>query len=250
MKWRCEDCFGRPVFCSQCLRSTHHLHPFHHVSRWDGECFTRSTLEKAGVTLNLGHAGMLCPKYRVHLPSNIPSRTQPQVSADSPSSSRDAPDTLHEPHTAPASQIAIPPFDHVREAEVADDLHADDLRADDLRADRFIDSQPAADATTRSPSSTLEEINGQFYHDLYEWRLARSPPPSKPDLDIELDPLDPIDQQIQSDPFFVGESEDEDGWRSAETGGIPLKNRSLKRADDKYNCPILTVIDITGIHQI
>ena len=39
------------------------MHPFHRVSHWDGQCFHRSSLNKAGITLNLGHYGALCPIY-------------------------------------------------------------------------------------------------------------------------------------------------------------------------------------------
>ena len=63
MKWRCDDCFGSPTFCSHCLRTSHIVHPFHRVSHWDGQCFHRSSLNKAGITLNLGHYGALCPIY-------------------------------------------------------------------------------------------------------------------------------------------------------------------------------------------
>ena len=63
MKWRCNDCFGSPAFCSSCLRHTHATLIFHRISRWDGECFHRSSLNEVGVTLNLGHGGNLCPKY-------------------------------------------------------------------------------------------------------------------------------------------------------------------------------------------
>ena len=63
MGWRCHDCFGDPVFCTHCVQQSHQQSPFHRVSRWDGKCFSPSSLSNAGLTLNLGHAGQLCPRY-------------------------------------------------------------------------------------------------------------------------------------------------------------------------------------------
>lgn len=63
MRWRCHTCYGEPVFCSECIRESHQTNPFHVVSRWDGTAFHRSTLSKAGLTLNLGHCGLLCQAY-------------------------------------------------------------------------------------------------------------------------------------------------------------------------------------------
>ena len=59
------------------------MHPFHRILRWDGKCFHRSSLDKAGVTLNLGHNGGLCPAYssKVHPtedPPKVPSAEDPQ----------------------------------------------------------------------------------------------------------------------------------------------------------------------------
>lgn len=48
----------------------------------------------------------------------------------------------------------------------------------------------------------------------------------------------------------VNESEDEDDRRNVETGGMPVLNKTEKHADDQYQCPMLTVVDITGIHEI
>ena len=48
----------------------------------------------------------------------------------------------------------------------------------------------------------------------------------------------------------VNESEDEDDWRNVETGGVPVLNKTEKHKDDEYQCPMITVVDITGIHEI
>ena len=46
----------------------------------------------------------------------------------------------------------------------------------------------------------------------------------------------------------VNESEDEDDWRNVETGGVPVLNKTEKHKDDEYQCPMITVVYITGIH--
>lgn len=51
------------MYCSECIRKSHQNLLFHSVSRWDGNAFHRSSLSKAGLTLNLGHCGQLCPAY-------------------------------------------------------------------------------------------------------------------------------------------------------------------------------------------
>ncbi|KAK7680633.1 hypothetical protein QCA50_016415 [Cerrena zonata] len=79
MQWRCHFCFGDPVYCSECIRRSHQNLPFHMVSRWDGNAFHRSSLSKAGVTLNLGHCGDLCPAY---LHPNSLSASAPDVESD------------------------------------------------------------------------------------------------------------------------------------------------------------------------
>ena len=63
MSWRCHDCFVEPVFCKDCLRTTHLCLPFHRVSRWNGQSFYRSSISDAGVALYTGHGGESCPAY-------------------------------------------------------------------------------------------------------------------------------------------------------------------------------------------
>ena len=64
MTWRCHDCFAEPVFCKDCLHTTHMRLPFHRVSRWSGHSFYRSPISGAGVVLYTGHGGQPCPAYR------------------------------------------------------------------------------------------------------------------------------------------------------------------------------------------
>lgn len=58
--WRCLDCFGKPLFCTDCCRSSHVRCPFHRVEMWRGEYFAPSTLSASGVILHLGHGGLPC----------------------------------------------------------------------------------------------------------------------------------------------------------------------------------------------
>jgi CxC2 like cysteine cluster associated with KDZ transposases len=59
--WRCMDCFGMPMLCRQCLRRQHSRLPYHRVEVWSDTHFAASWLWKAGLTVNLGHAGLPCP---------------------------------------------------------------------------------------------------------------------------------------------------------------------------------------------
>jgi len=67
--YRCQDCNGGPVYCTECCRSQHHLHPFHRVDHWTGTFFEPSWLWKVGICLDLGHGGAQCPGYQ-HQPCN------------------------------------------------------------------------------------------------------------------------------------------------------------------------------------
>jgi hypothetical protein len=59
--WRCLDCFGKPLFCTECCRSEHSRHPFHRVEVWCGRYFAPSSLSAVGVVLHLAHGGLPCP---------------------------------------------------------------------------------------------------------------------------------------------------------------------------------------------
>ena len=54
----------------------------------------------------------------------------------------------------------------------------------------------------------------------------------------------------EGDPFFDNASEDEDEWLDPDTGGVPLKPKRIDQSYDEHKCPLLTVVDITGIHQL
>lgn len=58
---RCIDCFGGLSFCLACTLDRHRTLPCHRVEKWNGNCFTRTTLMKEGYLLHLGHGGLCCP---------------------------------------------------------------------------------------------------------------------------------------------------------------------------------------------
>jgi hypothetical protein len=62
--YRCQDCFGEPVFCQACCLTTHKREPYHTIQRWTGNCFVQSTLHDLGLILDLGHGGDCCPAYK------------------------------------------------------------------------------------------------------------------------------------------------------------------------------------------
>lgn len=287
MKWRCEDCFGRPVFCSGCLRDTHNLQPFHRVSRWDGTCFSRSSLEKAGVTLNLGHCGKLCPRYRPlapMVPSIAPSAGHTFLSNRAGTSAagagnRHSPEsgsnnrTAYELDNGTVTELGIdllsftshasvggePPFGpHQSQSGTTSNELLNEIPTSTQQTDE--DELPPLQqdvARERSTSHVAQPApapapalnRAPVIEDLFDWRSALSPTGSPPP-EFQTDPLNEMEKENHLHTFFAEESEDEDSWRSTETGGVPLRTRLPKRTDDKYDCPIITVVDITGIHEI
>jgi hypothetical protein len=59
--YRCQGCFGEPLFCTDCCRTQHQRHPFHRISQWTGTFFQDTSLTKIGLEVHLGHGGDACP---------------------------------------------------------------------------------------------------------------------------------------------------------------------------------------------
>lgn len=59
--YRCRTCFGGRMRCETCTVSHHVETPFHHVERWTGSFFERTTLGILGLKLYCGHQGAPCP---------------------------------------------------------------------------------------------------------------------------------------------------------------------------------------------
>ncbi|KAA1478925.1 hypothetical protein DENSPDRAFT_742297, partial [Dentipellis sp. KUC8613] len=64
-RWRCESCFGRPMYCDSCAREAHHYQPFHRMKLWTGTHFRPAWLSELGVCVHLGHQGRRCPQKEV-----------------------------------------------------------------------------------------------------------------------------------------------------------------------------------------
>ena len=52
------------------------------------------------------------------------------------------------------------------------------------------------------------------------------------------------------DPFFAVEAENEDEPVDIAIPTIDIVAQRVKRSFDNYQCPIIVVVDITGIHQL
>jgi CxC2 like cysteine cluster associated with KDZ transposases len=59
--FRCQDCWGCPIYCEPCIIAHHRLLPFHRIERWTGKFFIRSELSSHGQILHVGHWGDPCP---------------------------------------------------------------------------------------------------------------------------------------------------------------------------------------------
>ncbi|GBE85939.1 hypothetical protein SCP_0804630 [Sparassis crispa] len=60
-RWRCLDCMGRALTCTDCCRNGHQRAPFHRIEHWQGQYFEPASLYRVGVCIHLGHGGDPCP---------------------------------------------------------------------------------------------------------------------------------------------------------------------------------------------
>ncbi|KAJ6575718.1 hypothetical protein DFH09DRAFT_1260865 [Mycena vulgaris] len=55
-EYRCRDCLGGgEMLCRGCTVKHHRQLPFHRIQRWNGSYFSRKTLKKLGLRIQLGH---------------------------------------------------------------------------------------------------------------------------------------------------------------------------------------------------
>ncbi|KAG1844998.1 hypothetical protein F4604DRAFT_1595844, partial [Suillus subluteus] len=59
--YKCHQCFGEPLLCTNCCRMEHQRLPFHRISQWTGGLFEDCCLVKTGLVIWLGHNGNPCP---------------------------------------------------------------------------------------------------------------------------------------------------------------------------------------------
>ncbi|KAF8960093.1 hypothetical protein BDZ97DRAFT_2060892 [Flammula alnicola] len=60
--FRCRDCQDLHLFCEHCIVVNHSTLPFHHVQKWNGVYFEKTTLKALGLCVQLGHPDTnICP---------------------------------------------------------------------------------------------------------------------------------------------------------------------------------------------
>ncbi|KAJ7604746.1 hypothetical protein FB45DRAFT_880205 [Roridomyces roridus] len=58
--FRCEDCCGGEMLCSDCCVSSHAHLPLHRIAKWNGAFFARHNLKSMGLRVQLGHHANGC----------------------------------------------------------------------------------------------------------------------------------------------------------------------------------------------
>lgn len=61
--YRCRHCFHGVHMCGACCVRAHKMNPLHFIEQWDPRrgFWLKTTLEKLGLIIDLGHAGERCP---------------------------------------------------------------------------------------------------------------------------------------------------------------------------------------------
>ena len=232
MAWRCHDCFGDPVFCTHCIQQSHLVSPFHRVSRWDGKCFSPSSLYNAGLTLNLGHSGQLCPSYTLRGPSD--NRNPVQSSSEGLTATKTS-------HGSPERQC--PSHESTGEmAEVRELPTTNKKRTFSI----FNIQTDACD-----PNMSIHYKN-HFWESLPSGSRGQVPASSHTPTPIQPHVPTTIVPNIDTskDPFFANDSEEEEDWKNLDKGGVPLRVKRDNKKYDDLQCPVLTVVDTTGIHEL
>lgn len=262
MTWRCHDCFGNPVFCTHCVQECHQVHPFHRVSRWSGTCFIPSTLSNAGLTLNLGHSGSLCPVYHTLIRQTTDRPTGPPEppAQINPSSAK----FMHRAQESSADRSTL------LSGDSSSPLHkfvpsTTPLSSDpgsEITRSSSDDNATASSTFDRSDPPTLLESGRPSLSSQRFWEVAGSVPyemtipvPLRADVrstkaQQTVHSVTGVAIDVTEDPFFANDSEEEEDWKNVEAGGLPLKVRHNNRKYDKLHCPTLTVVDTTGIHEL
>lgn len=207
MRWRCEDCFGEPTYCTRCCREVHHRIPFHRVLRWNGETFYRSSLRKAGLILFLGHHGSPCPHLRN--------------------------DNVTGPHlTSPPTPLFPPPHD----PRLRPDLHEDDPVPGFHHLSLNIPGSPASALSDHLPFFETSESPAPLTgRDTRE----NSPPPT-PASSQSSNAVEAILDGEDVDDF-------DDDWLRFETGGLTSTSMKIPKGSDGHGNIWLTIVDIHGV---
>ena len=231
MAWRCHDCFGDPVLCTPCIQHLHRLHPFHRVSQWDGTCFCSSSLSAAGLTLNLGHASELCPSY--HDRGDLPARSTSSC-------------PLHDIEVGrscgPDPQTPNPSCGPI----TGRCLSLGGSCSNEA-------TQPTESLGRKRPFSTVDisaEACDPTVPTRYNSRFWESIPRSQGEE--EVDTLSKVSNvNTTHNPPARDGSENVSNLNGLCASGFPPSNYTRgEKGYDELQCPILTVVDTTGIHEI
>jgi hypothetical protein len=57
----CPDCDAPGLYCRSCAIECHKNVPFHRPRKWNGRCYTKTSLRELGLVYAMGHSGMICP---------------------------------------------------------------------------------------------------------------------------------------------------------------------------------------------
>ena len=236
MAWRCHDCFGDPVFCTYCIQQSHQLSPFHRVSRWDEKCFSPSSLSNAGLTLNLGHAGRLCPSYsRQSTPAEAELRRN---SSKEPTNTQGPDDSINGSFLSSETTISD---EQTQLPELRTPTRKRTFSSIDVTA-KVCDPSMPVHYKSHFWDSSQSRLHGKAPHS--QERSPDTPTPSC--ASVSSIPI--ID--TSQDPFFANDSGDEEDWKNLDKGGVPLRIKRDNKKYDDLQCPILTVVDTTGIHEL
>ncbi|KAJ7841072.1 hypothetical protein B0H14DRAFT_2360413 [Mycena olivaceomarginata] len=55
-RYRCQECFGGLLLCTECCLDKHVEHPLHVISEWNGIFFAKTLLRDLGLRIQFGHA--------------------------------------------------------------------------------------------------------------------------------------------------------------------------------------------------
>ncbi|KAJ7058645.1 hypothetical protein C8F01DRAFT_1085756 [Mycena amicta] len=58
--YRCEDCMDPRLLCQECRVTAHRRQPLHHILRWNGLFFVRTSLKVLGLRIQFGHGRDRC----------------------------------------------------------------------------------------------------------------------------------------------------------------------------------------------
>ncbi|KAF8142768.1 hypothetical protein K438DRAFT_1475084, partial [Mycena galopus ATCC 62051] len=54
-RYRCAECAGGLLLCTECCLDKHAEHPLHVVHEWNGIFFAKTSLKKVGLRIQFGH---------------------------------------------------------------------------------------------------------------------------------------------------------------------------------------------------